>query len=228
MPRQAVEIGRNPAFIGKNALVILVFFGLAVQQWSSGSTFYGTVCVLMAGLLAWYTAVSRSALCPDCKTLLNVDVAFNRFERCPGCGTYLEMEKGTLWTVEEDRLAPYPVFAVVVARPPDEALNPKGIALARQPSVKGEDRRLDFKWPPGCCVCGKPATGKQAVSLKAVSKFAKAYGFVDENVTFTVDGIPHCGGHSMGAALDIEDLKLVLKFRSYAYRNSFRKLNELA
>jgi len=231
MPRQELALGRSPKFLIQKIGWSVAFAAAAVYKWRDGSLTYTILWGLMSVVFAAYAVIMRTTPCPTpgCGEVFELDKGIAGFTRCKKCGAYVEVEKGKIWTVAEDRVAATPAFSVSIGGPDDPVLNPLGVSsVAKSPTLDGGTRELAFRWPEGCCVCGKKATGTQGDTLGAVGKFARALGFADERLSFSVAGIPHCAEHGKGAALDIQDLKLVLKFRSNPYRNAFRKVNGLS
>lgn len=230
MPREEIPIGRDPAFVLKFAGSGAAFLAASVYQWLQGEIVWTAVWGVAGAVTVFYGLSTGAARCPTagCGTLLKVSRGGETYVRCPGCGEYYEGEAGKLWKIEAGRIAPFPAFSVMLPGGEEERLNPPGIgAIPTAPALAGGDRSYDFKWPDACCVCGAKPVGGQGVSMTAVSKYARAGGLADEKVTLSVDGIPHCREHQMGATLAIDDGAAVLKFRSYSFRNAFRKLNQL-
>jgi len=230
MTRKELPLARDTKFLSSNLAFSLLFIVFAVYKGYDGSVFYAGFWGFCALVALFYSLMMTNTKCAECGTVLKLDAGLSQFLRCAKCGTYIEVEKGKAFTVDEDRVAEAPAFAVAVGGPGDDNLNPAGIAAASvvTPTADGGQKRLDFRFPEGCCVCGKPHTERQSITFDAVGKGAKALGFVDERLTFVVEGLPHCEDHRNGATLAIENLKLVLKFRSLTYRNAFRKLNGLS
>ena len=61
-----------------------------------------------------------------------------------------------------------------------------------------------------------------------MQKGGRGYGFVDEERELAVKGIPYCAEHKDDVQVNLRGVKIEILFRSHAYRNAFRKLNNLA
>lgn len=93
-----------------------------------------------------------------------------------------------------------------------------------------------FQWPDGCCVCGAEATRTLRVSVDASETASKvAYTLANAALgkaaiatggggTASVD-VPHCDIHDDGAGLSKSFAGYALSFRSYAFQQSFARLN---
>jgi hypothetical protein len=197
----------------------------------TGRIGYSILFGLLVLLGGWYVLLNGEADCPieGCGAKIEAMLGRNRYVKCRKCGTYFEGKGGRLWPMEEDHLAGFPMFDVSLpTKDKEETLTPAGATLAPVPApLKGEDRVYEFSWPPGCCVCGKPAAQAETVMMTARTKSERAAGLLEERVAIAVGGIPHCPEHRMGASLAIDAGHAVLKFRSLAYRNAFRRLNQL-
>jgi hypothetical protein len=149
------------------------------------------VFLLVASPLAVFILLKKAwikscrAQCPHCNAnLTSLAPGSNLPLACPACGEFVEGDGGFIQTVAHDRIAQTPLFSCPLMAPP--------------------------RWPPGCCVCGAPATRSE--------KFRSAtLGALLE--------IPHCAAHKQGAEL-IDGPPPMIRFRSYPYLRAFRELQK--
>jgi len=181
---------------------------------------------LLACLGFFYGGTTGFAICPVCGAAIEAALGKNYSIACRKCGTYFEGE-GELRPVAESLIAPVPTFSVPLPGFEEAGATVAALSPVPRAMAQSEDRVLEFRWPEGCCVCGKPRVREEIAVMTIVMKAARLGGLLDEKVSLAVGGIPHCSQHQMGVALAVEEGRPVLKFRSLAYRNHFRQLNRL-
>ena len=197
----------------------LVSFGLsALLFWQivEGAISFGIA--LVPGILALILfgraiAGSGVAPCPGCGArITGLSTKSNDGVHCTGCKKFSEGKEGNLQMTPESRVADTPLFSTAL---PDS-----------------------FTWPEGCCVCTKPATQREpiSISLPSAPSAAKAIGVTAitggvlaqtaGGTKYTVQ-IPHCGDHKDGASLGaLSGARVRILFRSYPYLRSFCELNK--
>ena len=93
-------------------------------------------------------------------------------------------------------------------------------------------RIIDAKWPPGCCVCGKPAAREETTAAQFTFTPPGLIRVRDKEATVIAKGVPYCVEHKDGARFERamfstpeQETIVGLFFRSYAFQIQFRKLN---
>jgi hypothetical protein len=175
----------------------------------------GLASLVMAGWCGWMIWARGVGFCPECgMRITGLFMKDNSARRCKGCGGYVESKGGRLSLASDEAVADLPTFRA--GCPPT------------------------IEWPPGCCVCGEPATRTVEVQLKErqdgplagdVAVRAATLGTMKLSQESTqVVPVPHCDEHGNGAELvraaDEDGAGLDLLFRSNAYCQAFRKLNQ--
>ena len=196
------------------ALIAAVVAALMFKYFASGTITFGISCIpAILALIFLFMAFSGAgeAPCPSCgKPLDGLSTGSNDGVVCPACLHYFEGKDGQLWATDESRIADSPTFASPL---PDQ-----------------------FAFPDGCCVCGKPPTHRQKISMTtqntggSVAGIAAA-GLTDGMIsgsshTRTSVEVPHCDEHKDGALLTGTKEKPHIKFRSYPYLRAFCELNK--
>jgi ssDNA-binding Zn-finger/Zn-ribbon topoisomerase 1 len=199
----------------------LVFVALGVylgySAWQSGGfwTWVGAVVSGVIGLILGFSSKFREGPCPACGQL-NMELKEGEFRRCfnTKCQRYLQGDGVSLWLVSDDVITSAPTFGAVL---PEK-----------------------FGWPPGCCVCGQPATRVISISLHVKETGRKlattAAGLALGRIVIKTGGgtivsvnTPHCESHMDGAALEDPAVgSLRILFRSHQYQQQFRTHNKVA
>lgn len=153
-----------------------------------------SACSAVGVLVATLRGGTGDAPCPMCGAALRglERVGKHRGIHCEKCDAFLQSEDGALRPMAPDTIADEPIFSV--------------------------EARSHFQFPPGCVVCGAPATQDLPVSAH------QTIGIASTSITVYV---PHCAAHDDGAAVvcGVATGTAIL-FRSYAYRQAFKELNE--
>jgi hypothetical protein len=198
-----------------------VFAGLACylgySAWQGGGfwKWVGAAVCAFIGLVLGISSGFREAPCPACGHE-NTELKDGEYRRChnPKCQRYLQGDGAALWLVPDDFVANAPTFGAVLPE--------------------------TFGWPPGCCVCGQPATRIVPVSLHvketgrnlAASAAGLALGRIVVKTgggTVVTVNTPHCEAHMDGAALEDQAVgPLRILFRSHRYQQQFRKHNNVS
>jgi hypothetical protein len=143
-----------------------------------------------------------TAACPVCgATLGGLSTRVNDGVLCPSCHVYSEGTDGALWRTDPNRVADEPIFSSPL--PPE------------------------FKFPSGCCVCGRPAAGSETIKLRTQNA-SSAVTASTVGVTTSTEvsiGVPHCAEHTGGARLGGTPGSPHIKLRSYPYLREFCELN---
>ncbi len=175
----------------------------------------GLASLVTLGWCGWLIWARGTGLCPDCGTrLTGLFMKDNSPRECRGCGNYVGSTGGRLTLAGDDAVTDSPTFRA---------------------GCPGE-----IDWPPGCCVCGQPATRHIEVKLEErqagpgagdVAVRAATLGTMKlEQVSTHTVRVPHCDGHGDGArlvrGLDEDGAGLEILFRSNAYCRAFRERNE--
>jgi hypothetical protein len=181
----------------------------------SGAISFGFACIpAILCLIFLFMAMSGAGECPcpGCgKTLDGLSTGSNDGKLCESCGRYYEGTGGELWATEESRVADTPIFSSPIPE--------------------------NFAFPDACCVCGKPPTHREAVSMTrqntggsaaAVGVTAVTGGVISGggSSTRTTVQVPHCDEHKEGASLGGTTDKPHVRFRSYPYLRAFCELNK--
>ena len=158
---------------------------------------------------------------------------------CPHCAAYSLSSQDRLVPMPETALSNEATFAV--ALPWDDIAGEKvgTIAFSAQDYLtdklndliaRKEPVRVIDTWPQGCCVCGEVAKRYEDYAVK-VSLMGRA---LEAETVIAARGIPYCEQHNNGVAFGRVDFAVHLlsnptafglKFRSYAFREAFRKLH---
>jgi len=191
--------------------------GLLFKTICEGPVTFGIALIPgIVGLILLGMAIGGSGVapCPGCGAqVTSLSTGTNDGVLCGGCKKFLEGKDGALRVTGESRIADTPLFG---------ALLPES-----------------FAWPEGCCVCGKPAVRRDAISVslpsaasagKGAAVTALTGGAVTQTgggVRYTVE-VPHCGDHREGASLGAGSGSQVrIRFRSYPYLRSFCETNKI-
>ncbi|MFT3765130.1 MAG: hypothetical protein QM820_06390 [Minicystis sp.] len=211
----------------------LIFATIALAATSAGLGFVAladrTTDPFLPGLGAMFAAVgalglvlgrvlggSGEAPCPACGARVSDVERKGEIEGilCAGCGRFLRSDNGVLREMSATTIADTPIFGVAVTR--------------------------GVRWPPGCVVCGEPATqtvplsilGAEAAARAAISAYSGTGGLAvvgeERDEAIRLDA-PHCAAHDDGASLVRgRPTGVVLLLRSLAYHRAFCELNETA
>jgi hypothetical protein len=158
----------------------------------------------IVGLILLYMAFggAGTAACPGCGAELGgLSTKANDGVLCSSCHTYCEGKDGALWRTDPNRIADEPIFSSPLP--------------------------AEFKFPGGCCVCGKPAEGNETIKLRtqnASSAITASTVGVTSSTEVSV-GVPHCAEHNGGARLSGTPQSPHIKLRSYPYLRAFCELN---
>jgi hypothetical protein len=158
----------------------------------------------IVGLILLYMAFggAGTAACPACgATLGGLSTRANDGVLCPSCHVYSEGKDGTLWRTDPNRIADEPIFSSPLP--------------------------ADFRFPSGCCVCGRPAEGRETIKLRTQNA-SSAVTASTVGVTTSTEvsvGVPHCAEHKGGARLGGTPQSPHIKLRSYPYLREFCDLN---
>ena len=219
-------------FLGTGVLAIVVV-GTGGPTWFAVVLGLGALIVLVMPLFAGFGGKST---CPLCDTPLHLDsaLAISLFS-CPECNGYLEGKRKELCSVGSERVLDEPTFAVEL--PWDDldlvvsaTVDPSAVPIV---SRKGPKRELPAVWPDECCVCGGEVTRRETYT-RGITKAARGARLRDEDIVLVADDVPYCDEHRNGVAFAKTLIygdsarRLRLLFRSHAYRNKFRALNEWA
>ena len=160
-----------------------------------------------------------NARCPLCGAEL---VALERTGRaegilCPACKRFLRCLDGWVEPIELDTIAESPVFGAI---------------------LPGR-----FTWPPGCAVCGRPATQTvdwtcswttrasdlalaRATAVSALTGPLLGVFVLARGQSAVRIGVPHCADHDDGAEFEGRPGRdLAVFFRSYPSQRAFCELN---
>lgn len=221
----------------------MAYFGYYGVQTSETIVVIIAACCLFAGPVAVIAAPflprPQSGPCPLCGAKM---YRFGQTEDtvlvCRNCAACSTTANAKLTLVPLGNVADKPVYPA--ALPWDDIVDrtQKTIALSAQDIVadkindlitKNLGLRVLDKWPPGCCVCGAPASRNEDTALEVMIK-----GHARETkATVVARGVPYCGKHKDGvafarfdfAALPFQDPGFGILFKSHATREAFRKLN---
>lgn len=182
--------------------------------------------------------------CPECGNAVTALLFEANGGVCMNCDAYVVKTRGVLALVVPNQIADRPWFgsplpwADVRAVMEGPVLELSAIsAIAKMLTTKESGlRRLEARWPNGCCVCGKLATRAETVARKiTIPRFKGVLNVGDQTVTLVADNILHCHEHASGIdfgrisfATPISFQVYGILFRSLAYRNAFRALNKWA
>jgi hypothetical protein len=176
--------------------------------------------------------------CPVCSNSIEAQSGDHQNLLCAGCGTYLDAKIDRLETIELGRTTDKPFFAAPTPWPEVRRVVSSTIAfstfdyaqdkLTELVMKKAGVKLLNATWPAGCCVCGRPATRK----LQYVLPVILGGQIRDTKATLIANDVPYCAEHKDGIAFDRVSFNSLgaessygILFRSHAFRESFRKLN---
>lgn len=224
--------------------IILAAVGVVMFQADVALIWLIGVLAVVAGvgmvLMLPFSGGVHTAPCPVCGAEIEVLMKSGRYLKCATCLEYFEAEDGTLRRMDETHVADEPRFEV---RLPwwDDLRAPTGATITiggpqdyvtdrLQDAIltrRIPDRTVAASWPPACCVCGSTPTRHEALAQEVKVGPEGVGGVRDRKVIVRVEGIPHCAQHEKGAALSESPGQCgrLLMFRSYAYRNEFRRAN---
>jgi hypothetical protein len=189
----------------------------------------GVMVLLIMPFRAWGT----SASCPLCGTRV-VMVGYNpSCVRCTKCDEYLEGRSKKARQMDTQYVSEAPAFQVPLpwrdlgsATSPTVAFDAQEYLRDKILTKKGPERLVPAVWPSGCCVCGGAVKYERAIAQVLKRRSDKVMAVRDIEVKIICQNIPYCDAHKDGVSIDRSDgLDWCLKFRSYAYRNEFRRLN---
>jgi hypothetical protein len=196
------------------AVLVGALAGLLFKTIVIGPITAGIACfpALIALILLWM-AISGAGECPcpGCaKQLDGLSTGSNDGILCKACLRYFEGTGGQIWATDESRVAATPTFTSPI---PEK-----------------------FAFPDMCCVCGKPQTHRQSISmttqntsgsLKGLAAGALTDGMISgSSSTRTTVEVPHCAEHKDGASLTGTKEKVHIRFRSYPYLRAFCEMND--
>lgn len=176
--------------------------------------------------------------CPVCFSSIEAQSGNHQNLLCAGCGTYLDAKIDQLETIEPWRTTDKPFFAAPTPWPEVRGVVSSTIAfsafdyaqdrLTELMMKKAGVKLLNATWPAGCCVCGRPATRKDHY----VHPVILGGQIRDTKATLIANDVPYCSDHKDGIAFDRvlfnslgAGISYGILFRSHAYREAFRKLN---
>jgi hypothetical protein len=176
--------------------------------------------------------------CPVCSNSIEAQSGDHQNLLCAGCGTYLDAKIDRLETIEPGRTTDKPFFAAPTPWPEVRRVVSSTIAfsafdyaqdkLTELMMKKAGVKFLNATWPPGCCVCGRPATRKDRYVLPVIL----AGQIRDTKATLIANDVPYCTEHKDGIAFERVSFNSLgaessygILFRSHEYREAFRKLN---
>jgi hypothetical protein len=182
------------------ALSVVLFMTIA-----SGPVTIGIALIpAVVGVICIVMAVSGAGqcACPKCSQPMDgLSTGSNEGVLCRSCHQYFEGTAGQLWETDQAKVADKALFSSPV---PEQ-----------------------FSFPDQCCVCGQPATHRQAVSLvtkNASSAITESAVGLSTSTRSTVQ-VPHCDQHKDGAYLSGTQQKTRIVFRSYPYLRAFCQMN---
>jgi hypothetical protein len=216
--------------------IAAVGVAIAVLGGSTGAMIGGGILALIGlGALGLMLSdgLGGTGSCPVCSAEIIATANSESHKLCPGCREYLTIKDGLIRQIDPAAIAATPIFA---APTPWEDLKqvtyiPEGTLI-----TGSEVRVLHATWPNVCCVCGEPVSRLKDRSFEIYKWNGELIRANQTRVTLQIDGVPYCGVHSNGFALDQIDfhykgdnaaikVDLALLFRSYGYRNKFLALN---
>ena len=191
---------------GTIALVLAAVFQAALFE--LGCVVYLLIALLILGGVAVpyaVFAVGRRAICrsswapcPRCGTPISgLSSGKNDPVACPACPIYVAGDRGKIAEAEEDAVSSEPVFRSPL---------PEGAVM-----------------PDSCCVCGRPATGRQ--KLKLVDTAHRDPSGTKPSTVLAEVQAPHCRDHPSAARLESVGGAPFIVFRSYRYLQAFRDAN---
>ena len=210
-----------------------LFIALSIGAFVTGHWGFGIIGIILGMGCFGNAMLSGSAKCPNCEfQLTGIDP--KALMRCTSCRQYLQGKGEVLAVVDENTVCDNPFFAIALPWDDLDRCTEAAITLAPKISTTGGTRTVSASWPPECCVCGKPFTKQETVSLVVV----KHGTLMDEKVPLYAAGVPHCAGHANGVILRLDSYQgeqnstgkrgAVLLFRSYKYFQKFTALNQWA
>jgi hypothetical protein len=187
-----------------------------------------------------FTGGVHTAPCPICGAEIDVLMKSGRYLVCDKCQEYFEVSDGKLRQMDETHVADEPKFKVQLPwwsdlhDPTGATITIGGpqdyVAERLQEAIltrKIPDRTVSATWPAACCVCGSTPTRHETLAQEINVGPEGVGGVRDRKLIVRVEGIPHCNQHEKGVKLSESpgECGRVLFFRSYAYRNEFRRAN---
>ena len=186
------------------ALSVILFMTIASGPVTIGIALIPAILALI--LLGMSLSGAGTAACPACGGQLSgLSTSTNDGVNCPQCHGYFEGTNGTLHATDPGRIADTPTFTSPL---PEQ-----------------------FSFPEGCCVCGKPATHREKVSMESMNASSAVTANAIPGVGFTSHTrttveVPHCDDHKDGASLTGTPKNPNIRFRSYPYLRAFCELNK--
>lgn len=181
------------------------------------------------------------APCPVCGNRIEIFDKAGNYLKCAKCLEYFETSGGRLRQMDEAHVAEKPRFEAPLPwwddlRTPTGATmtigGPKDYITDRLHeailTTRIPDRTVAACWPDACCVCGSaPARYESLAQEVNAGPDGIIAGVRSRKLVVRVDGIPHCGQHENGVTMSESsgECGRLLFFRSYAYRNAFRRAN---
>lgn len=222
--------------LGLIAGLIFLAVVLYVAEFTILAYVAGAIGLLMLIVLP-FMGLGGKALCPVCGAEVELLITNARYVQCGKCGEYLEGRDKKLWQMDTLHIADSPQFAVRL--PWDDLKQATSTVIhgdmesyltEKILTKKGPHRVLPASWPSSCCVCGKPATRQEVIAKTLIKAGGFGRGSMrDEEITIIAERVPHCAEHSQGVCFGtLPGEGWHLKFRSYAYRNEFRRMNSWA
>lgn len=202
-------IGYIAAAVIAAAISALLFKTIASGAITIGISLIPAVLAIILMVMAMSGA--GVCQCPGCGSPMSgLSTGNNDAKLCTQCHHYFEGKDGMLWATDESRVADTPLYASPL---PEQ-----------------------FGFPDVCCVCGKPPTHRQPVSMTTQNtpgtvKGLAVTGLTDGLVTSTsrtrtTVEVPHCDEHKDGASLTGTAQNTHIRFRSYPYLRSFCEMNK--
>lgn len=190
----------------------------------------GVLVLLIMPFRAWGT----SASCPLCGTRVTMVGYNSSCVRCANCDEYLEGRNKKARQMDTQYVSEKPAFQVPLpwrdlrtATSPTIAFNAQEYVSDKILTKKGAERLVPAVWPSGCCVCGGAVKNERAIAQALKMRSDKVMAVRDIEVKIVCQNIPYCDAHKDGVSIERGDgLDWCLRFRSYAYRNEFRRLNQ--
>ena len=240
MTTKSSEVTTTKVHFASNRLFGVALVVLGVVLLANGKEWMWPVISIVAGV-GFLTIGQRvvAAPCPSCGGSISHIPDHASYIVCPKCENLLWNRKGEnrVELIDENFVADEPMFKWVL---PWNGFSLPGVTEAYGviggAMLKTSDaKRLEAKWPEGCCVCGAASDHRESLSKKfrvtPGSKSGMIRSPISVDVSVFVEDIPHCRLHSAGAELKVASSAYgesngCLVFRSYPYYRAFRKLNK--